>query len=191
MSEPTVRTRIELRRIKPKIWRRIEIPISTTLSMLHEIIQVSFGWTNCHLWVFEIRNETYGIVDEDDEFAWGKNICDAEKFRLKTFIDRGIKRFHYFYDFGDYWEHDVILGVVRDAKVDYPVLVGGAGCCPPENVGGPYGFIEFREAMNDSSHEDHEKWVTWYGKIFDPDEFDVVEENQILEYVYFQLTKDE
>lgn len=187
MSIPTVRVRVELRHIRPKIWRRIEIPISTTLSMLHEIIQVSFGWYNCHLWEFEIRNDFYGIVDDD--FTWGRKIYDAENFRLKTFVDLGIKRFRYVYDFGDYWEHDVIVGVVRDGKVDYPILVGGAGCRPPEDVGGPYGFLEFLEAMDDTSHEEHEEYVTWYGKIFDPDEFDEVVVNQILKNIYLPLTK--
>ena len=184
MSEPTVRVRIELRHIRPKIWRRIEIPVSTTLSMLHEIIQVSFDWWNYHLWEFQIRNETYGILDFFDEVDW-KEIHDAEKFRLQTFIDHGVKRFGYLYDFGDHWEHDVIFGAVRESKIDYPVLVGGAGCRPPEDVGGIRGFMKFLEAMNDASHEEHEEYVVWYGKVFDPDEFDKIKVNWHLKNLSF------
>ena len=189
MNEPTVRVRIELRYVRPKIWRRIEMPISTTLRMLHEIIQISFGWENYHLWEFQIRNEIYGAIDFDEDMVWEYKLYDAEKYRLQTFIDRGIKRFRYIYDLGDYWEHDVIFGSVRNGKIDYPLLVGGAGCCPPEDVGGLYGFMEFLEAMHDTDHEEREEYVRWYGKIFDPDEFDEIGVNRHLKKLSLPLRK--
>ena len=60
MIEPVARLRIELREIEPKVWRRVDVPLSSTLLALHDIIQVTFGWMNSHLFEFEVGDRVYG-----------------------------------------------------------------------------------------------------------------------------------
>jgi len=64
---------------------------------------------------------------------------------------RDADRFVYTYDYGDNWCHDVIVEEVRDGNPDmeYPVFVDGARRCPPEDVGGLDGFMDFLEAVLD------------------------------------------
>ena len=173
MSEPIARLRVELRHLEPKIWRRIDMPLSATLERLHEAIQLAMGWTFSHLWEFEVAGRRYGdpsFEPFDDE----PRLYRANGLQLRTAIDRGADRFVYVYDFGDDWRHDVIVEEVRDGAPggDYPALVDGARRCPPEDVGGLPGFLEFLDAVSDPAHEMHEELVEWQGGPFDAAEFD-------------------
>ena len=89
---------------------------------------------------------------------------------MGVLIARGVERFVYTYDFGDNWRHDMIVEEVRDGDPDmeYPAFVDGARRCPPEDVGGPHGFMEFLEAVLDPAHEQHRDMVRWYDGPFDP-----------------------
>lgn len=42
--------------------------------------------------------------------------------------------------------------------------------CPPEDVGGAWGYEEFLEALADPGHEQHDDMVRWSGGAFDPDD---------------------
>ncbi len=175
MVEPITRVRIELRHLKPKIWRRVDVPLSSSLMSLHEIIQAAMGWNGSHLFEFTIRGQGYGIPDSEAGFdAW--EILDASKIELQGIIDWGIRRFTYTYDFGDDWQHVISLGKPRigDADIDYPAFSGGARRCPPEDVGGVAGFEQFLEAAQDPTHEDHEELMDWHEswhlRDFDPDD---------------------
>ena len=167
------RLRIELQELEPKIWRRIDIPLSTTLEALHEAIQMTMGWTFSHLWEFEIGGRSYGdpsFREFDDEPV----IYKAKGLRLGTAIARGADRFVYVYDYGDNWRHDVIVEEVRDGdpNIEYPAFVDGARRCPPEDVGGVAGFMDFLEAILDPAHEEHRAMLDWYGGPFDPSDID-------------------
>ena len=169
VSERIARLRIELQELEPKIWRRIDMPLSTTLEALHEAIQMTIGWTFSHLWEFDIDGRCYGdpsFQEIDDE----PPIYKAKGLRLGVVISRGVDRFVYTYDYGDNWRHDVIVEEVRDGDPDmeYPAFVDGARRCPPEDVGGPHGFMDFLEAVLDQAHEQHRDMVRWYGGPFDP-----------------------
>ena len=143
VSERVARLRIELQELEPKIWRRIDMPLSTTLEALHEAIQMTMGWTFSHLWEFDIDGRCYGdpsFREFDDE----PPVYKAKGLRLGVVIARGVDRFVYTYDYGDNWRHDVIVEEVRDGDPDreYPAFVDGARRCPPEDVGGPHGFMD-------------------------------------------------
>ena len=100
MSERVARLRIELQELEAKIWRRIDIPLSTTLEALHEAIQMTMGWTFSHLWEFDIDGRCYGdpsFREFDDE----PPIYKAKGLRLGVVISRGVDRFVYTYDYGD------------------------------------------------------------------------------------------
>ena len=128
MNERVARLRIELQELEPKIWRRVDMPLSTTLEALHEAIQMTMGWTFSHLWEFDIDGRCYGdpsFREFDDE----PPIYKAKGLRLGVVISRGVERFVYTYDFGDNWRHDVIVEEVRDGDPDreYPAFVDGPG----------------------------------------------------------------
>ncbi len=173
MTEPVARLRIELREIEPRLWRRVDVPLSSTLLALHDIIQIAVGWTDSHLFEFVIGDHLYGEPMPDDDY-WDRQVYKAANIRLRALIERGVERFLYVYDFGDDWRHDIFIESVRDGEVDvdYPVLVGGERRCPPEDVGGVPGFMEFLNAALDPLHVEHNEVVTWYGKPFDPVDID-------------------
>ncbi len=113
MSERIARLCIELHELEPKIWRCIDMLLSTTLEALHEAIQMIMGWTFSHLWEFDIDGRCYGdpsFREFDDE----PPIYKAKGLRLGVVISRGVDRFVYTYDYGDNWRHDVIVEEVRD-----------------------------------------------------------------------------
>jgi Plasmid pRiA4b ORF-3-like protein len=173
MIEPIVRIRIELQHIEPKIWRRIDVPLSSTLLALHEIIQVTMDWDDAHLYEFRVGDKIYGEPHPDD-VVYERKVHQAKNVRLKDLVKRGADRFVYVYDFGDNWRHDVIFEETLDgeADTDYPAFVDGARRGPPEDVGGVSGFMEFLEAVLDPTNEEHKRMLTWYGKAFDPYDFD-------------------
>ena len=87
MTEPVARLRIELREIEPRLWRRIDVPVSSTLLALHDIIQIAAGWTDSHLFEFVIKDRVYGEPMPDDDF-WDRHVYKAAGIRLKTLVLR-------------------------------------------------------------------------------------------------------
>ncbi len=173
MVETIARTRIELQELDPKIWRRVDMPISSTLMVLREVIQGAIGWTNTHLFEFKVGGRRYGEPAPEYDNA-GIKVYHTKYMHLKTILERGVKRFSYVYDFGDNWRHDIIIEDVRQgaADIEYPSFVDGERRCPPEDVGSTWGFMNFLEAALDPTHEKHEKMLAWYGKPFDVNEID-------------------
>ena len=126
MIEPVARIYIELQDIQPRIWRRVDVPLTSHLLTLHNIIQIAFGWTDSHLFQFSIGNRDYGVPSEEDEF-WGLKFYRAAGLRLRSLVARGVERFLYVYDFGDDWRHDIVIERIGEGEphIDYPVFVDG------------------------------------------------------------------
>ena len=170
------RLRIELRRTKPKICRRFDVPLAFTRTALHHVIHALFGWCGWHLWVFLVGGREFSEDQPDDPFGWEPEL--AANFRLGDFLDWGVKRFDYLFDFGDDWAHLITLVRVldADASVDYPALLAGARAAPQDGIGGVWGFYSFLEACRDPDHprrKDYEERVgQWYMENFDPEKFD-------------------
>ncbi len=175
--------KVTLKDIKPPIWRRLQVP-DCTLGELHEILQVAFGWTHSHLHQFVVRGEYYGPVEPDDlGFGVDMEVEDEEGLLLSQILADGKKvRFVYEYDFGDGWRHEIQSErfVAREPKVSYPRCIDGARSGPPEDVGGPWGFAEFVEAMGDPKHENHRQLKEWHGGRFDPEKFSIEGLNKTL-----------
>lgn len=132
----------------------------------------AFGWTNSHLHQFEICTARYGTPDPD----WGLDAVAAEsRAKLLRLAEEG-SRLTYTYDFGDNWDHHVTVEKVLDAQpgTRYPNCQAGRRACPPEDVGGPCGYSDFLQALNDPKHDEHERWSKWIDGSFDPDAFDLV-----------------
>ena len=150
------------------------MPLNLRLDRLHTVIQEAVGWTDSHLWEFRIRDIGFGIPDP--EWDSGDGPIDARKTTLLAVIeDTGAKSFKYLYDFGDGWEHSIRIERIEPAaaEVVYPRLLAASGRCPPEDVGGPWGYQEFLQALADPKHERHEEMLEWWGDSFDPHDVDV------------------
>jgi hypothetical protein len=168
MSRHIYQLKISLADVTPPVWRRVLVPGGYTLDRLHRVIQYAMGWQNCHLHCFDIEGVQYGEPDPDGELA----LRDELDVRLDAVAAKG-GRFLYTYDFGDWWEHEIIVEDVFGAEPDerYPACVGGERACPPEDVGGAFGYARFLAAISDPSHAEHEAMATWIGRPFDPAEF--------------------
>jgi hypothetical protein len=170
-SPKYVSLRIELLHIKPLVWRRLMVPASIALPDLHLAIQGAMGWTNSHLHQFEIDGKSYGEPDEYDEIE----IVSEKGKKPSTALGKGVAEFIYQYDFGDKWQHRIVVEQTQKAHQAWsgPLCVAGERACPPEDIGGAYGYQEFLEAIADPEHDEHVHLLTWVGGIFDPDGFDI------------------
>ena len=108
-----------------------------TLGEFHEVLQVVMGWDDSHLHQFIVAGEYDGPSDPED-LDWGMETQDEEEISLSQVPKTGRKiRFTYVYDFGDSWDHEIVLErtLEPEPKVVYPRCVDGARACPPEDVG--------------------------------------------------------
>ena len=181
-SERLYQFKITLLESKPPIWRRIQVKDST-LDKFHERIQTAMGWTNSHLHQFEIDEERYGDPELLDDGFEDFECVDSTITKISDIIPKDGNRFHflYKYDFGDGWGHEVLFeGYLRAEKGSrYPLCVEGEMNCPPEDVGGVWGYYEFLEALADPKHEQHDDLVEWAGD-FDPEEFDAEKTTKVM-----------
>jgi len=173
--------KIQLRRVRPPVWRRVLVPGEITLAELHDVIQAAMGWTDSHLHLFDVGDARYGVPDPD----WGMDdVEDESRAKLFRVAEEG-GRLRYTYDFGDDWEHEVTIEKVSepDPGTRYPTCIAGRRACPPEDVGGPSAYQDFLAAVSDAGHEDHQHWTEWIGGTFDPARFDVMAVNAALSAV--------
>ena len=174
MSIATIaRLKIALNNVEPAVVRRVEVPFNIRLDRLHLVLQAAMGWTNSHLYEIRAGGAGWGIPSPD----WPDGPLDASKARLHRVVeDTGARTLHYVYDFGDGWDHTIKIESVSDPVfgVLYPRLLDASGRCPPEDVGGPFGYAEALEAIADPSHERHDELKEWMPENFDPKVVDVI-----------------
>ncbi|MGO9332931.1 MAG: plasmid pRiA4b ORF-3 family protein [Acidimicrobiales bacterium] len=175
----TLQIKVTLDGSRPPIWRRLVVSGSATLDELHRVLQVAMGWEDYHLHCFRIGGVRYGPADYEDfdmDEVDEKTVTIAEAFADER---RGV----YDYDFGDSWEHRLLV-----EKTDVPVAwkgvalcTGGKRACPPEDCGGVWGYYNLLEALGDPSHEEHEEYLEWVGEDFDSEDFSKDAVNAVLE----------
>jgi hypothetical protein len=174
--------KINLNEIQPSIWRRIQVPAEISLFKLHFILQLAMGWTNSHLHEYQIEGRVYGDPDNDEfgEF----DIQDERDYQLQQVLpDAGVE-FSYLYDFGDSWQHELLVEkIVPPGEAKYPVCLAGERACPPEDVGGVWGYEGFLQAIRDPDHPEHEDYLEWIGGEFDPEAFDLEAVNAALRHL--------
>jgi hypothetical protein len=167
--------KITLAGFKPAIWRRIQVE-DCTLGKFHEYIQTSMGWSNSHLHRFQIGEKEYAdpMLMEDDMEEFG--YLDSTTIMLSEVLPKKQRRFRivYEYDFGDSWFHEILFEGCKEAEVDrqYPMCVEGERACPPEDVGGVWGYADFLNAIGNKRNKSHKELLEWVGGNFDPDKFD-------------------
>jgi hypothetical protein len=170
--------KITLQGSNPPIWRRIQVRGDTPLDKLHHIIQVVMGWTNSHMHQFIVGEAYFGPPDPYyDDLA----VSDETRFKLSRIARDEGAVFIYEYDFGDSWAHELLVEkMVPPGEAKYPVCLAGERACPPEDVGGVWGYEGFLEAIRDPDHPEHESYLEWIGGEFDPEAFDPKGVNAVL-----------
>ena len=175
-GEPVLQVRITLLDVAdPPVWRRVLVPAAYSLDRVHQVIQAAMGWQNYHMHVFRVGELSYG---PDPEGILGHR--EEAKVRLADVAEVG-ERIGYEYDFGDSWEHELLVEARTEAEArqTYPACTGGDGACPPEDVGGYPGYQQLKEILADLSNEEYEEMRTWADSQacgeFDPASFDLAQ----------------
>ena len=182
MTKKTYQIQIALKGSRPKIWRRILVPSDLLLSDFHKVIQTTMGWTNSHLHQF-IKNRTFYARRMPDDYTWEEmNNVDYKKLKISDLLKKEKEKIVYEYDFGDGWEHEIILEKILpiDEEKKYPVCLTGKNNCPPEDCGGVWGYSDLLEILKQPDHEEYEEYSEWLGEDFDPKYFDKDKINKML-----------
>ena len=171
-SGTTYQLKVTLLDTSPPIWRRVLVDGAASLTQLHDVIQAAFGWQNCHLHEFDDGRKRYGPPDPDPDADW-EPPHDERRTRLDAIASQGTS-LGYLYDFGDGWEHEIVVEDVRagSSDIEVPACVDGRRACPPEDCGGPGGYGQFLEILADPSHPERADYLEWMGRSFDPEAFD-------------------
>jgi hypothetical protein len=173
-GDPVLQMRITLRDVDdPPVWRQVLIPAAYPLSRVHRVIQAAMGWENCHMHAFQIGKASYGS-DPDGELGY----ADETKARLAD-VARVRTRMSYEYDFGDGWEHELVVEartIAEDGKI-YPACIAGQGACPPEDSGGAWGFERLKEILAGPPGAERDEMREWAGDDYDPARFDLAAAN--------------
>lgn len=174
--------KVTLNDTKPPIWRRVLVEDTTTLSKLHTILQTAMGWTDSHLHHFIINDEFYGEPD-DDEFS-DIETKNEKRYCLNQFVKRKGFKFIYEYDFGDSWEHTILVEAILPAEKGafYPRCIEGKRACPPEDVGGVWGYEDFLKIIANPKDPQYEEMMGWLGVKFDPERFNLEHVNEGLRH---------
>jgi hypothetical protein len=168
------RLRITLDEVTPTIWRRLLVPGSIRLGKLHDVFQAAMGWTNSHLHCFTIGGERFG--PQFDEYPEGER--DENEVSVLQAIGE-LRRFSYEYDFGDSWDHEVVVEehVRLTHGLKHAVCLDEENACPPEDCHGAGGYAELLEVLADPTHKDHDDLINWVGGAFNPTSFDLAAAN--------------
>jgi hypothetical protein len=168
--EATLCLRVTLVDVEPTVWREILVPVDLTFAQLHTVLQTAMGWEDCHLHEFSVGDLSIGPPAPKDFFAGDRHLLDERRARLGDVLD-GRRKFRYWYDFGDDWWHEISIRKCPAGEAGGLRLLAGAGACPPEDCGGPYGYAELLRALADPKHPQHRELREWAGD-FDPQQFD-------------------
>ena len=172
--------KITLKGSRPPIWRRLEISSVSSLRTLHESIQESFGWDDVHVWAFETRLGDFG--HPNSELGHGA----AATVRLASVVPEVGDRIRYVYDFGNSWEHDIVVEAISPARpgVAYPSCLDGRRAGPPENCGGMWEYQQMLGALADPGHPRYRERLRWLGlkpgQGYNPAAFDLDDVNAAL-----------
>lgn len=179
LAGKSVQLEIMLRHLRPRIWRSFYVPGDIRLDRLHAVIQIVMGWTDSHLHSFRVGNREYQQPDPDDP-GWQDTtsdtlIHDEGRHTLADLVTADGDSFEYTYDFGDDWEHDVLVVKIDSALERLPRArcFHGERACPPEDCGSVPGYEEILEVLADPKHPQHVQWDDWLPPGFDPTRFDV------------------
>lgn len=179
-STPIYQLKITLLGIRPSIWRRLQVPGDFTLNQLHRALQAALGWTDSHLHLFQIGDLCYKLPDPD--FGLEAEERNERGKRLNKVVPDVNTRFRYDYDYGDNWQHEILVEKIfpSDPGETYPVCLIGERACPPEDCGGVEGYQELLRILRNPRHPEYPVMRLWAGERYDPEAFDIESVNRTL-----------
>ena len=177
---PLYQFKITLKWSKPPIWRRVVVRADMKLNRFHDVIQLVMPWTNSHLHQFIVGQVFYGM--KSPEFEDDLDTLDEKRYRVSDLATAPKARFIYEYDFGDGWEHEILLEKILqpDTTFKHPICLAGANACPPDDCGGIPGYYNLLEVLADPMHPEHAQLKGWIGGKWDAEQFDLDETNSHL-----------
>jgi len=180
-TTPLYQLKVTLKGVKPPVWRRLLVSGDSTLAQLHDVLQAALGWTNSHLHEFRV-GRALRIGTADPEWDAPGEVMDEREIALSTLAPEAKDKFTYAYDFGDDWEHTVLVEKVlpADPAAVVPACLAGKGACPPEDCGGAWGYAELLSILADPEDPEHEERLEWLGGTWDAAAFDLEATNRRL-----------
>ena len=180
MKIQVYRLKISLDDIEPEIWREVQVNGNIYLDDLHEMIQIVMGWENCHLFEFSKDGERFGIPDPD---GWGEPVTKASSVKLNAVLGNKKEQMSYLYDFGDDWLHTIeVLEIMSEGA--WPFCLSGKRACPPEDVGGAFGYADFLETISNPDDPEYESMIEWVGEEFESEKIDLEKINDKLKKAF-------
>jgi hypothetical protein len=184
--KPAYVLRVSIKDTEPLIWRELSVSSDCTLGVLHEIIQIAFGWDGDHMHSFTVNSVRYGMTGMD--FDYGDDMADEDSVCLYDLNLRPKRKFNYLYDFGDSWEHEIRVSKTIPAgdeqgDLTQPRCLGGQRAGPLEDSGGVWGYESMLEILKDPNHQEYKEIHEWAGD-FDPEYVSLEEINAHLERVF-------
>jgi Plasmid pRiA4b ORF-3-like protein len=169
--------KVTLNYIAPLIWRRIHVPAEMSLEKCHRILQTALGWTNTHLYEFAAGSKRYGLPNSN----FAEDIINVKSTSLRNVMPVENRKISYLYDFGDGWEHEIVLEKITPNVTDYQRVIcsDGARACPPEDCGGVPGYEDILVNLNEPLKKRDKDLMIWLDG-YDPECFDLNEVNKAL-----------
>ena len=167
-SKPNIilQFRFELLEIEPLIWRRVQVPSKYSFWDLHVAIQDSMGWLDYHLHAFHVRmphkRKIVEIGIPMDEY-FDEPVVPGWEISITDYFTEPGKSAPYEYDFGDGWEHNILLEgiLLKEKGARYPKSIAGERACPPEDCGGVPGYYELLEILKNPKHPEFHDYIGW------------------------------
>ncbi len=166
--------RIELLNIEPLIWRRIQIDGNASLGYLHHAIQAAFGWEDAHLHEFEVGVDRFASI-HDGGAELADDVEDESTQPIEAAAAEVGDAFSYRYDFGDDWEHRIVVERIEPVShlVVCASVTAGERACPPEDIGGSSGYAAFITRLKGEAGVDEAtRYLDRIGPDYDPNLFD-------------------
>ncbi|WP_407888265.1 plasmid pRiA4b ORF-3 family protein [Levilactobacillus sp. N40-8-2] len=109
MSEVTaaIEILIKLKDVKPAVSRKLIVPVTIRYDQLHVLLQLAFGWTNSHLYNFQVNHQKdLEYVPYMDDMSFENQILADQAY---VYPDLQKDEVLNTYDFGESWEHVITL----------------------------------------------------------------------------------
>ena len=153
--------KVTIKNTHPPVWRRLQIPAGITFHELNAIIQLAFNWSGYHLYSFEIGNLLIEIPDDIyDDFDY--KVINSKRTKVDKYFDE-IEKLEYTYDFGDNWIHNIQIEKVLESeeKLENPVCLKAKMASLPEDCGGPWGYEDLLDVINNPKDERYKDMKDW------------------------------
>jgi hypothetical protein len=80
------------------------------------------------------------------------------------------------------WLHEIVVESRGQASTlhEHPICLAGMRNCPPEDVGGVWGYVELLESVSNPRHPRRKEFEDWLDGPYNPDHFALEEVTRVL-----------